>query len=57
MFKKKKNNSLERRVTQHFRDNTGKQYNYKEVLGAFDIKDTKTRDGFAYRASAIVTFK
>tara|TARA_B110000208_G_scaffold224_1_gene262 strand:- start:43 stop:210 length:168 start_codon:yes stop_codon:yes gene_type:complete len=44
MFKKKKNNSLERRVTQHFRDNTGKQYNYKEVLGAFDIKDTKTRD-------------
>ena len=44
MFKKKKNNSLERRVTQHFRDNTGKQYNYKEVSGAFDIKDTKTRD-------------
>jgi len=44
MFKKKKNNSLERRVTQHFRDNTGKQYNYKEISGAFDIKDTKTRD-------------
>jgi len=44
MFKKKKNNSLERRVTQYFRDNTGKQYNYKEVSGAFDIKDTKTRD-------------
>ena len=44
MFKKKTNNSLERRVTQHFRDNTGKQYNYKEVSEAFDIKDTKTRD-------------
>jgi len=44
MFKKKTNNSLERRVTQHFRDNTGKQYNYKEVSGAFDIKDTKSRD-------------
>ncbi len=44
MFKKKKNNSLERRVTQYFRDNTGKQYNYKEVSGAFNIKDTKTRD-------------
>ena len=44
MFKKKKNNSLERRVTQHFRNNTGKQYNYKEVSGAFDIKDTKIRD-------------
>jgi ribonuclease R len=44
MFKKKKNNSLERRVTQHFRDNTGKQYNYKEVSGVLNIKDTKTRD-------------
>ncbi len=37
MFKKKKNNSLERRVTKYFRDNTGKQYNYKEVSGAFRI--------------------
>ena len=44
MFKKKKNNSLERRVTQHFRDNTGKQYNYKEVSVVLNIKDTKTRD-------------
>ena len=44
MFKKKKNNSLERRVTQHFRDNTGKQYNYKEISGVVNIKDTKTRD-------------
>ena len=44
MFKKKKNNSLERRVTEHFRDNTGKQYNYKEVSGVLNIKDTKTRD-------------
>ena len=44
MFKKKKNNSLERRVTKYFRDNTGKQYNYKEVSGALNIKDTKTRD-------------
>ena len=38
MFKKKKNNSLERRVTQHFRDNTGKQYNYKEVFWSIEYK-------------------
>ncbi|MDG1385985.1 MAG: ribonuclease R [Flavobacteriaceae bacterium] len=31
-------------MTQHFRDNTGKQYNYKEVSGVLNIKDTKTRD-------------
>ena len=44
MFKKKKNNSLERKLAKHFRNNPGKEYNYKEVAGAFQIKDTKKRN-------------
>jgi len=57
MFKKKKNNSLERRVTQHFRDNTGKQYNYKEVSGVLNIKDTKTRDEIIKILNSLTTEK
>ena len=57
MFKKKKNNSLERRVTQHFRDNTGKQYNYKEVSGVLNIKDTKTRDEIIKILNHLTTVK
>ena len=44
MFKKKENNSLERKLTKHFRNNPGKEYNYKEVAGALHIKDTKKRN-------------
>ena len=45
MFKKKKKkNSLERKLIKHFRNNLGKEYNYKQVASVLEIKDSKTRD-------------
>ena len=42
--KKKKKNSLERKITKHFRNNPEKEYNYKQVAAVLEIKDTKTRN-------------
>lgn len=42
--KKKKKNSLERKLTKHFRNNPEKEYNYKQVAAVLEIKDTKTRN-------------
>lgn len=45
MFKKKKKkNSLERKLIKHFRNNPDKEYNYKQVASVLEIKDSKTRD-------------
>ena len=45
MFKKKKKkNSLERKLIKHFRNNPDKEYNYKQVGSVLEIKDSKTRD-------------
>ena len=45
MFKKKKKkNSLERKLIKHFRNNPDKEYNYKQVASVLEIKDSKTHD-------------
>ena len=45
MFKKKKKkNSLERKLIKHFRNNPDKEYNYKQVASVLEIKDSKIRD-------------
>ena len=38
-LKRKKNNSLERKLLKHFRNNPDKEYNYKQVRASFEIKD------------------
>ena len=44
MTKKKKNNSLERRLIKQFRNNPNKEYNYKQIAAIFEITDTKKRN-------------
>jgi len=44
MAKKKKNNSLERKLIKQFRNNPNKEYNYKQVAAIFEITDTKKRN-------------
>ena len=71
MAKRKKNNSLERKLLKHFRNNPDKEYNYKQLAAFFEIKDTKKRNDreqveisarhnhrfiFAIKSAGIVTF-
>ncbi len=44
MAKKKKKNSLERKLIKQFRNNPNKEYNYKQLSAIFEITDTKKRN-------------
>lgn len=57
MAKRKKNNSLERKLLKHFRNNPDKEYNYKQLAAFFEIKDTKKRNEIIKILNSLISNK